>query len=352
MKKTNSDHRSSFPTTAEQLTEAWLSQVLGFMVKGFTVETLGEGGGLLGLVIHIHLEADTGPASLIAKFPTQAPENRAVAETYDMYRREFRFYTQVAPTVPLRAPKCYHAEFNPKNSDFVLLLEYLQGLRLGDQVAGCTLDEAHQVVESIAALHRSTWQPDHITDIGQHDEPYQREGMIGGFQVGWPNILKTFPDLLDTQFIEMLARVPDNVNPLLDKIHDGPLVIAHGDVRLDNIFFSEDGIALIDYQAVCKAAPEHDLAYFVTQSLPDEVRRAEDWLAIYHGHLTNGGIDYPIDISRERYRLCALYFVCYAVIIAGTLDPANERGVKLARTLLGNSLRSLRELNALELLER
>ena len=214
------------------------------------------------------------------------------------------------------------------------------------------MEQAHQVLEAIASLHRNTWQPDHITDIRRHDMPYQREGMKGGFGFGWPVVQQNFPHLMDEGLVTQLNQVPEHVDRLLDRLHDGPLVIAHGDLRLDNVFFADDGIALVDYQAVCKAAPEHDVAYFVTQSLDDNVRHAEDWLAVYHGHLTREGIDYPLEISRERYRVAAMYFVCYAVIIAGTLDTANERGRQLAETLLGNSLRSLRDLNALELLNQ
>ena len=103
---------------------------------------------------------------------------------------------------------------------------------------------------------------------------------------------------------------------------------------------------------MCKAAPEHDLAYFVTQSLPDDIRHAEDWVAVYHQLLTRDGIDYDLALSRERFRCCALYFVCYAVVIAGTLDQANERGRRLAETLLAYSLRSIKELNALELIRQ
>ena len=154
----------------------------------------------------------------------------------------------------------------------------------------------------------------------------------------------------DDELIAIAANLPDHVNTLLDKIHAGPLVIAHGDVRLDNIFFDDDGIALVDYQAVCKASPEHDLAYFVTQSLADDVRHSEDWHSVYFDELTCQGIDYDKAYSYKRYRLCAMYFLCYSVIIAGTLDPANQRGRKLAETLLGNSIRSLKELNALELI--
>ena len=184
--------------------------------------------------------------------------------------------------------------------------------------------------------------------------PYQRQGMIGGFQLGWPVVKTEFAEVLESaitpQQITLLDTMPDQVNRLLDIIHDGPLVIGHGDLRLDNIFFAEDSYALVDYQAISKASPEHDIAYFVTQSLSDEVRNAEDWVSVYHDHLTSDGIDYSLATSRERYRYCALYLVCYAVTIAGTLDQANERGRKLAETLLGNSLRSVAELEAFGLL--
>lgn len=346
---------SAFPVTPEQLSADWLGDKLDCQVSNFRVERLGEGGGLLGLVTRVHLESDSGPDTLIAKFPTEAEDNRFVATTYDMYGREYRFYTQVAPNVPIRAPKCYHAEFNEENSDFVLLIEELLGYELGDQVTGCSLEEAHAVIKDLAALHRSTWKPGPEIQINQHDMPYQREGMIGGFGVGWPGVLANFKEVLDAELtaeeVELLGKTPDHVNQLLDRIHDGPLVIAHGDVRLDNVFFSKDGNALVDYQAVCKAAPEHDLAYFVTQSLSDDVRHAEDWVAVYHQHLTSEGIEYDLSVSRERFRYCAMYFVCYAVIIAGTLDQANERGRKLAETLLAYSLRSIKELNALELIK-
>ncbi len=342
---------ADFPTSIEQLSNEFLSEALGTNVRSYTAAPLGEGVGILGLVTRVELDSDSGPKTLIAKFPTHIAENRAVADTYDMYGREYRFYTQVGPHVPLRSPECYYSAFDPGNSDFVLLLEDLQGYRLGDQVEGCTIEEARQVVASLASLHRNTWQPDHITDIKQHDMPYQREGMVGGYQVGWPVVIEQFSEMFDEELIEKGSAMPDTINRLLTAIHDGPLVIAHGDVRLDNVFFSDDDIALVDYQAVCKAAPEHDLAYFVTQSLSDEVRSGEDWPAFYHQHLTSEGIDYPLDTLRERYKLCALYFLCYAVIIAGTLDMSNERGRKLAETLLGNSLRSLKELNAFEFIK-
>jgi len=107
----------------------------------------------------------------------------------------------------------------------------------------------------------------------------------------------------------------------------------------------------VDWQSVCTSAPEQDLAYFITQSVPPAVRAREDLVAFYHAELSRRGIDYSLERCRERYRVCALYLLCYAVVIAGTLDLANERGAALGRTLLAYSFKALDEMDAFALLD-
>ena len=80
------------------------------------------------------------------------------------------------------------------------------------------------------------------------------------------------------------------------------------------------------------------------------MRGGEDLVAFYHSELASRGIDYSLERCRERYRVCALYLLCYAVVIAGTLDLANERGAALGRTLLRNGLQALDEMDAFSLL--
>ena len=138
---------------------------------------------------------------------------------------------------------------------------------------------------------------------------------------------------------------------LLEQMCADPICITHADVRLDNIFFDQDEIVLVDWQSVCTSAPEQDLAYFLTQSLGHDLRGARDWVGLYHQTLTDLGIDYDLDQCRARYRICALYLLCYAVIIAGTLDLGNERGRALGRTLFGNAMDALQALDAFALLD-
>lgn len=339
----------SFPTQPEELTASWLSDVLAEAVEDFTVERFGEGAGIIGQVTRVHLHTPVGSRSIIAKFASPSPDNRAVAAMYDMYGREVDFYNSVASHIDLRVPTCYFAEIERQDQSFVILMEDLADMRIGDQVKGCSETEAVMVVEGMARLHASLWDPD--IELVSHNNPTQRDGMIGGFQMGWPVVSQQFPDLMPDEADRVAAAVPNVVGTLLEQMTEPPVSITHADVRLDNVFFSEDGIALVDWQSVCTSAPEQDLAYFVTQSLTDEVRNARDWVALYHQTLIDQGIeDYDLNRCRQRYRVCALYLLCYAATIAGTLDLGNERGLQLGRTLFGNCIRSLRELDGFDLL--
>ena len=392
---------AAFPNSPDALSKAWLSAALGYPVRSFQVSYFGEGAGIMALVTRLHLEADQGPQTLIAKFPSPAPENRAVAQTYDMYGREVRFYRDIADGIRLRTPACHHAQFDQASQDFVLLIEDLKGYRIGDQVAGCSRLEALAVVEAIAQLHSSVWERT-PPGVISHNNPMQRDGMIAGFQTGWPVVVKHFGELIPQGALAAGKKMPGKVADLLEAMCTPPICLSHADVRLDNIFFQQaacsengqdsrlggdnagrgrdeesgadakrerkkecgsdagdahdaswrrdSGVVLVDWQSLCTSAPEQDLAYFVTQSIPPDIRAKEDWVARYHEALARRRLDYDLDRSRERFRVAALYLLCYAVVIAGTLDMGNERGQALARTLLGNSFSALDEMDAFALL--
>ena len=84
--------------------------------------------------------------------------------------------------------------------------------------------------------------------------------------------------------------MPDAVGRLLEEMCQDPVCLIHTDVRLDNVFFGDGEIMLVDWQAVCTSAPEQDVAYFVTQSVAPEVRAQDDLVKFYHGELVSHGI--------------------------------------------------------------
>ena len=342
---------TGFPITPEALTPEWLSEALGFPVQDFEVARFGEGAGMIGMVTRVLLTTAPGnPQTVIAKFPSPNATNRAIAHTYNMYGREVMFYRSIADQVEIHTPRCFFAAFDPATEDFVLLLEDLGHMRIGDQVAGCTLAEARSILSTVAGLHASTWRTTAFPGLISHNNEAQRDGMIYAFEVGWPAVNAKFPELIPASAQIAGEKMTGSVGRLLEEMCQDPICMAHVDVRLDNIFFDGEEVVFVDWQSICTSAPEQDLAYFITQSVPREVRDREDLVAYYHAQLTGHGVDYGLDRCRERYRVCALYLLCFAVSIAGQLDPENERGQALGRVLLGNAMSALDELDALALL--
>lgn len=365
---------SRLPQSAEQLTPAWLTAALrsgGVLGAGASVATcearpLGAGGGLIGVVARAQLryagDAPSAPATLIAKFPSPVAANRAVAETYDMYGREVRFYQELAAATSLPHPRCYFAGRAPRGSDFVLLLEDLGDRRIGDQVAGSDLADAEVVIDAMAAFHAETFgrtgEPRYAWVL-PHANEGQIAGMEAGFAFGWPRFTSELRELIPPRVREWGARVGPATRDILTRVCSGPQVIAHADFRLENMFFAarpgHPPFAIVDWQSITKSSPGQDLAYYMTQSVKLEVRRQHEreLLRRYREGLLAGGVrDYSESQLWHDYRLGALYLLDYAVTIAATLDLANERGAAIARALSQRCCCALDDLGCEELVPR
>jgi hypothetical protein len=355
---------ANFPTHPDELTPGWLGDALGVPVESFESESLGEGAGLLGVIHRVrprYAAGHQGPASLVAKFATPTAENRAVAETFDMYGREVRFYARLAGQTPARAPRSWCAELDETNSDFVLLLEDLSGCRVGDQLAGASLADAQRAIREMVRLHGTWWgktEAPELAWIPVHDNPVQVAGMSGGFQAGWPVFEDRLAELIPAGESERYARIGPATGALIRRMCSGALTVAHGDFRLDNLFFDVDGdpesVAMFDWQGITRSCGPQDLGYFLSQSLRSDVRRehGEALVRSYWEQLCEAGVEgYSFDRCMADYRVSVLYLFSFAVVIAGTLDASNERGVAMVRALAGRSAETVQESGALALLD-
>ena len=105
-------------------------------------ENLGAGLGLLGEVTRLHLTyaagQASGPATLIAKTQSPAPESVFVAQIMGFYDREVSFYRELGGRLEVRTPRCHHADIAADGTPFVLLLEEITGARTIDQIVGAS----------------------------------------------------------------------------------------------------------------------------------------------------------------------------------------------------------------------
>jgi hypothetical protein len=218
---------------------------------------------------------------------------------------------------------------------FLLIIEDLSSLRMGDQRVGCTVDEAARVLEALAALHARYWGSPRLGEL-EWLPPINSDGNKVGkdiYAASLPGFTEAFGTAIEPANEDLVARFGDNVPQLLDRLAAMPSTLVHFDYRLDNLFFASDGrIRMIDFQTSAVGGGVYDVGYFLSQNVTVEDRRAaeDDLLATYHGALVAGGVgEYALDAIRADYRVGVLYGWVIPVFAVGTLDFTSERAVAL-----------------------
>jgi aminoglycoside/choline kinase family phosphotransferase len=361
----------SFPNTPTDLTDSWLTDTLRAngaireaRVTAHELQPIGEGVGMMALLSRIVLtydKAEAGaPASLIGKFPTQVEQNRAVADHFRVYEREALFLRDVAPQTTASVPAVYGVDIELPSGEFVLLMEDLGAYRTGDQVEGCGPDEAKTVLDALVPVHAAFWasvdRPE-LSFAPRIDGEMQRVGMSGMCASGWDVFIERFGQHVPAVIQEARERYTGAAEELHYRMGRVPQTLVHGDLRLDNIMFGTEpghrSAVVLDWQGVIVSAAVQDVAYLLTQNLTIENRRAHEdaLLHYYHGRLVELGVaDYPFDRFAADYRLAALYLFVYAVVIGGTLDPSNERGMAFMAQLIDRACSAIVDHDLLALL--
>jgi hypothetical protein len=356
----------TIPTSFDALTPEWLTRTLrgnghidDATITGVQFEPVGQGVGLLCQLARLTLAYD-GPApgaprSLVVKIPTTDPRTREMVSVFRFYEREVRFYRDLAGALALPTPRCYHGDVEPTSGDFILLLEDLSASRLGDQLGGCSIEDARLIIREMATLHATWWESprlEELTWMPVTSDPINKAG-VALYPQAWPIFLERFGHALPEAMRRTGEKLGIEVGNILDRFDGGPRTICHGDLRQDNLFFAtrpgDPPLTVIDWQISVQGAGTYDVGYFMSQSLDTALRRAheEELLKLYHGLLVEGGVrDYSYEQMLEHYRWTLLFCFAYPVMGGGLGDLSNERGYQLAETMMHRSAAAIVDWNA------
>jgi hypothetical protein len=347
-----------FPRRPSELTAEWLAEALGGpgKLRGFVTEQVGSGVGLVSELTRVVLEWDghDGPSVVVAKFASSGEETRFVATVLRMYEREVRAYEELAERSPLGAPRRWFSAFEPDTHDFALVLSELRG-RNPDQLDGCTEDEAALAIDRLAAHHAAFWVDDDLASLAwlpSLDDPQIVGAVQVAFDAGWRALAASVDDLASPDIRDLCNRFPELVPQLMHDLSQPPYTLAHGDYRLDNMFFDEPDLSLCDWQLVTRARGPYDLAYFTTQSLRVEQRRAwePDLVTRYADGLAAHDVGgYEFAALWHDYRVATLFCLVYPVVAGGGLTVADERHVVLCRSLFERCVAAIEDLGCLDL---
>jgi hypothetical protein len=348
----------------DDVTASWISGVLGGEVG--TIHTSRIGDGLVGLNLRIVLDerADGLPPSVVVKLPSLDATSRATGIALRNYEREVRFYTELASTLDVRVPHCYLGDWDASTGDFVLVLEDMAPAEQGDQLTGCSLDQAYDAVRELARLHGPRWDDPTLHDVdwlGRHTGPDDTAQLVGMWQVLFPGFMATYATYLDPDAVALVEWFGGRLGAWVEG-RSGPMTVTHGDYRLDNLLFAsgedagEDAgeyaggvpsVTVVDWQSPGHGRAAGDLSYFCGAGLLSPIRATHErgLVAAYTDALGAYGVEVDEAWLWEQYRRESFAGVIMAVI-ASQIVGSSGRSEAMFAAMATRHLRHALDLDA------
>lgn len=349
----------------EDVTPQWVAQVLAagglkdLHIEGFDAQSIGTGqvGENVRLALRYAPESADGPNSVVLKLPSVHAVSRATAVAQGIYAREVHFYTDLARTLKIRTPHCWYADLDAKGEAFVLVFEDMAPAEQGDQIKGCSLDQAQRAMREAARMHAPRWNDPELDSLEwlSHPGPETAPLLEGLYRSVLPAFEARFQDRLGPDVLALAQRFSEKIGGWA-RLQEGPRCVVHGDFRLDNMLFGEEEgsapLAVVDWQTCAQGHPAGDVAYFMGAGLLPEARRESEreLLGHYHAELVESGVtDYSMDELLKDYQRFSFAGLIMAVV-ASQIVEASERGDTMFAVMAERHAQHAMDLDAEEIL--
>jgi hypothetical protein len=346
-------------THPDNITPAWLTQVFqhaGLDVRVDDIEAAPVGTGQVGENVRFKLAGSGTPASVIGKFAALDPKSKQTGIDMQTYIREVFFYKALGPDVDIQTPKILFADANQETHDFVIIMEDLAPGEQGDQLAGCSIDQAAMALEQLAKLQGPRWGDRSLKPSELLSDSLAADGTVGKqhfYQTLEPAFMQRYHAELEPDHVGLVNLVGER---LIDsnRLYEGPGVLSHGDYRLDNMMFGGPyPLAVVDWQTISLNCPLLDVSYCLGTSLAPELRLKEEQQLIKHylGVLKSYRINLDFNEAFRYYRNYSPAGLVMAVIAATIVDET-PRGNDMFMAMAARSCQMCLELDWAKLTAR
>lgn len=323
----------AIPTSLDQIDAAFLTDALGKPVASVEQQRIAVGEGFLGELARLTLsygDGADGPATLIAKIPTTDGGLKPIGLLLQVYEREARAYAEVIPELKVRTAKAVYNEWNVETEEFCLILEDVGHLHAGDHHAGGTLEQAKAAMLGAARMHARWWgNVDQLDWVPPIDSPLNLslQAMV---EDALPSIVDQYGELLGADLVGHLERFVPTISDMLTQYGSVSRTLTHNDFRLDNMFFDDGELVLIDWQLVGRGDGLGDIAPFLASNLDPELRRAHehDLLRAYFETMSSMDAGYlHFDDLMRSYGINLNFWLamwCYSAVTKGETTKRGE----------------------------
>lgn len=345
------------------VTPEWLTDVLrhggaigdGSRVLSFESGSIGTGQVGDNVRYTLAYDGEPGPASIVCKFASRDPQSASTGVQTLTYETEVAFYRDLADTVDISRPHCYLAALESGTANVVLVMEDLAPAEQGDQIAGCTVEQAHLAIDEAAKLHGPRWGDPTLRDLAWLDRTSTQGGMATMLGMIWEGFVDRYRATLDEVTIEAGGLLIGSIERL--RAYEPPALTAvHYDYRLDNMLFASTSggrpLTVVDWQTVQLGLGPLDVAYFLGNAFEPDVRRSceEALVERYHDALVGYGVlDYSLEQCWDDYRRNS-YSSLIMAIFASMMVGRTDRGDAMFMAMANRSAQMAVDLEALTLI--
>jgi hypothetical protein len=340
------------PTGVADLTADFLTEALGRRVTDVTLTPVGTGQVADSARMEIVWdEPSAGPPTLVAKVTSSSEISRAIAGITRTYEIEVGFYSDLAPKIGVNAPACHYAAHDPATGAYCVILDDLAPCEQGDQMRGCTVDEAALALRELPELHAPGWGSASHYDLRWIKARDATESefastfltsLLSGF-------FDRYADRLDDDVVEMTQRSIGRAGRAVTPPQQ--MTFLHNDFRCDNLMFGGPRVWVLDWQTLALGDGVADISYFLGGSLQIADRREheEAFVRTYVDDLSSRGIDIDFDDCWARYRRHAFAGLIMAVLASMNVERT-DRGDEMFIAMANRAGRHVLDLEAEALL--
>ena len=339
------------PKRTKRITAEWLNEVLhdsGYL-KDFNIESIsrepwGVGEGFVSdmarLTITYDKESSELPKTMIVKMPTTFRTALAIALQYNIYEKEIRFYSEVAPKSPVRVPGLIYSDYNSEDKKYILILEDCSCYNMVDQIEGLNYEQTKLAINSLVDFQARWWDAPDLFSFDWMPKPRDETSiaLIDTFRNSWDLAVKSeeFLNDLPKGAREVGDKIYKHYPWLVKDIPDENLTIVHFDYRADNMFFdsenSENPIITFDWGSPNVGGGVVDVAYLLAGSLKIDLRRKieKEMINLYLKRLEEKGITgVDFDYMWNFYLRSLMVYAWLPPVGFTQLDRSDPRAIKL-----------------------